>query len=80
MGRLEPEKILQAALKALDGVKDDVEDHAARLSQGRLAPPTPHVVAAGSHSAERGLAMGLMGHPWPSRRASAAANNTLIFE
>ena len=28
MGRLEPEKILQAALKALDGVKDDVEDHA----------------------------------------------------
>ena len=41
---MEPEKILQAALKALDGVKDDVEDHAARLSQGRLAP-TPHVVA-----------------------------------
>ena len=68
MGRLEPEKILQAALKALDGVKDDVEDHAARLSQGRLAPPTPHVVAR-SHSAERGLAMGLMGPPFHRRRA-----------
>ena len=55
MGRLEPEKILQAALKALDGVKDDVEDHAARLSQGRLAPPTPHVVAAEPYTiAQRG--------------------------
>ena len=54
MGRLEPEKILQAALKALDGVKDDVEDHAARLSQGRLAP-TPHVVAAEPYTiAQRG--------------------------
>ena len=67
MGRLEPEKILQAALKALDGVQHDVEDHAARLSQGRLAP-TPHVVAR-SHSAERGLAMGLMGPPFHRRRA-----------
>ena len=53
MGRLEPEKILQAALKALDGVKDDVEDHAARLSQGRLAP-TPHVVAQSGAIAQRG--------------------------
>jgi hypothetical protein len=52
MGRLEPEKILQAALKALDGVKDDVEDHAARLSQGRLAP-TPHVVALSARGQRR---------------------------
>ena len=78
MGRLEPEKILQAALKALDGVQHDVEDHAARLSQGRLAP-TPHVVAR-SHSAERGLAMGLMEAPFPPIKTCVGWPRTLIFE